>query len=87
MQQIPSKNNEIRLLFCGDNVEHNIDKQGDYYEITKGDEVQLQDGSWVEIEHLNTNTILENNELVINIIECDKYYKLFTQQKEGDIIE
>ena len=80
LQNIPSKNNEVRLLFCGDNVEHEINQVNDYYEITKGDEVQLQDGSWLEVKDLQINNILENNDVITNIVECDKYYKVFTKE-------
>lgn len=80
LQQIPSKNNELRLLFCADNVEHDVELQDNYYQVTKGDEVQLKDGNWVEIKDLQINDILENDDIVINIVECDKYYKIFIKE-------
>lgn len=44
LQNIPSHNLEVRLVFCADKVEHEINQINDYYEIKDGDEVLLQNG-------------------------------------------
>ena len=91
LQQIPSKNNELRLLFCGDKVEHNVEITEWFYNITDGDEVQLKDGSWVEIGQLQLGMTLENGHIVtkildrVNFVNGTPYYKIETDVMEGTI--
>lgn len=78
LQNIPSGNRELRLLFTANTKSsHEVEQQDNFYVLNKCDEVETTRG-WVEVNNLLKNDILtETQEKVLNIIEENNTYKLY----------
>lgn len=83
LQNIPSKNHEVRLLFTASVEEHLLDIVDNYYCVAFGDEVQLKDGSWVNVDDLRLGMVLENDTTIKNITKDSKNYIIYV----GDAYE
>lgn len=68
LQQIPSKNHEVRLMFKAREPEHQVFCEENMYEIPITDEVFTQ-GKWILAKNLKVGDALECNEGIIDIIK------------------
>lgn len=71
IQSIPARNSEIRLIFTAGTERKQYDKSN-VYEITKEEEVLLQDGSWVWSELVKVGDVLDGGEEVKSVEIRDK---------------
>ena len=78
LQNIPSGNRELRLLFTANTHQsHEVEEQDDCYILNDCDEVETTRG-WVEVNNLVKGDILEETqESVINVIKENSIYKLY----------
>lgn len=67
MQNIPSKNSEIRKMFIGGIETREVESQDNIYVFDKCEEVQLSNKDWVFVELLKPGDKLQNNLTVINV--------------------
>ena len=82
LQQIPSKNKEIRMMFKASVKEHDIEIINNYYDIATSDEVQLDHNKWCSVKNLKIGDALitsENTYDIIKNIELvnDKVYRVY----------
>ena len=80
LQQIPSKNNEVRLLFCGDVKTELVEHNDGCYTLSKLCEVETTNG-WKYAVELNKDDILvdeNHNEVPIVKVEILDNVKVFT---------
>lgn len=79
IQNIPSHNPEVRMLFTADTKEHVVECIDNCYVVPETDEVETDKG-WIRVDKLVPGDIIlgENNqEVVSNIIKKDKTYLLY----------
>lgn len=79
IQNIPSHNPEVRMLFTADTKEHVVECIDNCYIVPETDEVETDKG-WIRVDKLVPGDIIlgENNqEVVSNIIKKDKTYLLY----------
>lgn len=79
VQNIPSHNPEVRMLFMAQTKEHEVELIDDYYEIPETDEVETTTG-WKKVNELQVGDIIigENTKDVIkNIAKQDRTYLLY----------
>ena len=82
LQQIPSHNAEIRLLFSAACDEHDIEIVDNYYDISALDEVQVDYNKWCFIKDLKIGDTLVTSENTYDIIKNvelldDKVYRIY----------
>lgn len=86
IQNIPSKNKEIRQMFIPDTIEKEHVSDNGYFELEKSLEVQLHDGTWKFVEQLCVGDILNDSSTIIDKIEVELslngVVKLWVKQKE-----
>lgn len=82
MQNIPSHNQEVRLLFRATSDEQSINiKEDSFYELNKWAQVETING-WKPVHTLQLNEILvgdETRECIVNIINDDNIYRIYTR--------
>lgn len=75
LQTIPSHNKEIRLMFCGSKELHDIDCEDNHYEISKYDDVKIDENKWIKASTLKVGDLILTSEntvdKIINIEEKD----------------
>lgn len=79
VQNIPSHNPEVRMLFMAQTKEHEVELIDDYYEIPETDEVETTTG-WKKVNEVVIGDIIvgENTKDVIkNIAKQDRTYLLY----------
>lgn len=67
LQQIPSKNNEVRLLFCGETKYDNVELEDNYFVVSNICEVETTNG-WKYAVDLQMGDEIIDNDNEINII-------------------
>lgn len=72
LQQIPSKNHEIRMMFCASTADSDIEFD-DSFEVYEKDEVLLSTGKYVEADHLSIGNTLEDGSVIKSIIKKDRH--------------
>lgn len=82
LQQIPSHNAEIRLLFSAATEEHDVEIIDNYYDISTLDEVQVDYNKWCFIKDLKIGDTLVTSENTYDIIKNielinDKIYRIY----------
>lgn len=76
LQQIPSHNKEVRMLFCGSEKE--VEKEfEDYLEIYKSYDIKMNDGTFKRAEKIVVGDVLENDNIVSKIEDNNKYVKIY----------
>ena len=82
IQNIPSHNKNIRLLFKASTKNHTVEiSEDNYYEIPETDEVQTTDG-WKWADDIQVGNILLGNEIketVINKVKQGKNYLVYVK--------
>ena len=82
IQNIPSHNKNIRLLFMASTKNHKVEiSEDNYYEIPETDEVQTTDG-WKWADDIQVGNILLGNEIqetVINKVKQGKNYLVYVK--------
>ena len=80
LQQIPSHDKSIRLIFQGSCEEHSVELE-DYYKIKYTDEIEVDKDKWVKIQDIKIGDLILNSEnyydKVLNIVQDGDYYKIF----------
>ena len=79
LQQIPSKQKSMRLLFKADCPEHTVEKTNDYYKIPITDEVNTING-WKKVKNIVIGDIIlgqDNREIVKKIEIINDIYLLY----------
>ena len=71
LQQIPSHNNEIRMMFQASTEYSTVDIEDNFYKIPNIDEVKLISGEWINVRYIKTGNILENGDKVLDVKHCD----------------
>ena len=64
LQNIPSRNHDLRKMFVGQVTYRDIDSDNNKYTLDRSEEVQLQDESWVWAEKLKSGDTLLSGEIV-----------------------
>lgn len=82
LQQIPSKNKEIRMMFCADVKEHIVEEdENNCFKVSKGDEVEVDYDVWVSVDKLKVGDIInfsDGTHSFISMIDIiDKYYYIY----------
>ena len=77
LQNIPSHNNEIRMMFTASCEEHEVDIENNMYKISLLDEVLLNTGEWKKVKNIVIGDILDNNDIVKEIKEDSRYRYLY----------
>ena len=76
LQNIPSKEKAIRMMFKATSGEYDVEPTDNYYLLNKYDEVETGTG-WKKVYALSTNDILENNQ-ILSIEDIDGLnYKVY----------
>lgn len=80
LQQIPSHDKSIRLIFQGSCEEHTIELE-DCYKVNYTDEIEVDKDKWVKVQDIKVGDLILNSEKyydkVLNIIQDGDYYKIF----------
>ena len=79
IQNIPSHNPEIRMLFTARTDGHSVELNDNYYEVPETDEVETVNG-WKKVKDLVVgDTIVgeDNKDIIRNIVKQDKLYLLY----------
>ena len=79
IQNIPSHNPEIRMLFTAQTKEHEVELIDDYYEIPVTDEVETTTG-WKKVNELAIGDIIigkNTKDVIKNIAKQDRTYLLY----------
>ena len=87
MQQIPSKNHEIRLMFEASTEYGEAVSEDDSFTISKLDDVQAYDGSWIRAKDLKAGDILlcEGNPLVvIQVLDDGDTLRIMAKESQSD---
>lgn len=84
LQQIPSKNTEVRLLFCGDKIEKEIEPINNTYSFSNISEVQTIDGWKYAIDLTPKDVLLDvyGNGVSIISVNIDNDVKVITHSNE-----
>ena len=85
MQQIPSKNHEIRLMFEASTEYGEAVSEDDSFAIRKLDDVQAYDGSWIRAKDLKAGDILScegNPSVVVQVLDDGDALKIMTKERE-----
>ena len=80
IQNIPSHNPEVRMLFTADVKEHQVECCNDYYEVPETDEVETTAG-WKFAGQLQIGDTLltdDGSDIIKNIVYIDKKYFIYT---------
>lgn len=85
LQNIPSKNRELRLLFKASETYKNVEPVDDsYYDVSLVSEVVLSDGTWISVKDVKEGNLLQGEddavERVVKIKPYDKFIRLFVQE-------
>ena len=82
IQNIPSHNKNIRLLFMASTKNHKVEiSEDNYYEIPETDEIQTV-GGWKWADDIQIGDILlgdETQEAVVNKVKQGKYYLVYVK--------
>lgn len=79
IQQVPSRNPEIRMLFTADTKYHRVACIDNYYTLPETDEVETPDG-WKYAEHLKIGDCIitdEGSDVIIDIKQVDSKYLIY----------
>ena len=79
IQNIPSHNPEVRMLFTAKKDNHVVELTNNYYEIPETDEVETNSG-WKKVSELAIgDTIIgqDNQDIIKQIIRQDNKYLLY----------
>lgn len=80
MQNIPSKNDEIRKMFIGGTYERDVEQENGVYTFKKSEELETQEG-WKFVELLRIGDVVEEQEVVDIKIEPDLTGKVYIEFK------
>ena len=79
IQNIPSHNPEVRMLFTAKKDNHVVELTNNYYEIPETDEVETNSG-WKKVSELAIGDIImgdDNKDTIKNIVKDGKNYLLY----------
>lgn len=85
MQNIPSHNKEIRLLFKAGYTNYEIETLMDRFDINEDDEIETSNG-WILASELKVNNSYQLDKDIIKIVDLIKNGNIITviYQREGD---
>ena len=85
MQNIPSHNKEIRLLFKAGYTNYEIETLTDRFDINEDDEIETSNG-WILASDLKVNNSYQLDKDIIKIIDLIRNGNIITviYQREGD---
>lgn len=85
MQNIPSHNKEIRLMFTAGYTDYEIETSTDRFEINEDDEIETNEG-WISASQLKINNIYRLDTNIIRIVDLIRNNHIITvvYQEEGD---
>ena len=85
MQQIPSKNHEIRLMFEASTEYGEAVSEDDSFAIRKLDDVQAYDGSWIRAKDLKAGDVLScegKPSVVTQVLDDGDTLRVTTEESE-----
>lgn len=85
LQNIPSNNRELRMLFKASETYTSIEPVNDsYYDVSLVSEVALNDGTWISVKDVKEGNLLQGEddavEKVVKVEPYDKFIRLFIQE-------
>ena len=88
MQNIPSNNRELRMLFKAAENYKDVEPIDDsYYDIDNVSEVMLEDGNWISVKNVKIGDRLVGDgaiEVVTNVIEHESQIRIFVEEVAQD---
>lgn len=79
IQQIPSHDKSIRLIFKGSEEQHKVEEENNVYVIPKTDEILMSDDSWKFAENICVGDVFKDDDRKVVLIDKDEvnyYFKM-----------
>ena len=81
LQQIPSHEKAIRMMFTAPSEEHGIELNDNYYDVNSTDDIKMSENNWKRVKDVSLGDTILNSmgqfDEVVKIEQFDRFYRLY----------